>query len=215
MPPRAALAVFVLASTLASAAFAQSDADFLAAKSAYDKADRAKLATIAPKLSNHVLAPYVAYWQLKLGLDDAGPVAIRAFLDQYAGSPLADRLRTDWLKMLGRRAIWNRFAADYAPPTTDDVELACLTVLFKWQRDGDAALAEAVPLWFTGATTPDACEPGFAALIARGTISTADRRARFRLASEAGNVKLAQALGNDLPLNVRITEREVLDVNRD
>jgi len=168
---------------------AQSDADFLAAKMAYDKGDRAKLAVIAPKLTGHVLAPYVSYWQLKLGLDDAAPVAISAYLDRYPNTPIADRLRVDWLKSLARRNIWNRFALDYAQPPGEDVELACYGILLRWQREGDPALAAAVPLWFTGQTTPDACDPLFAALIKRGDITMADRRARFRLANEAGNVR--------------------------
>src|SRR5262245_13517124 len=104
-----AIAACALAATLAHA---QTDTDLLAAKAAYEKADRAKLAAIAPKLGQHVLVPYVAYWQLKLSLEDASPAAIRAFLDRYPNTPLADRLRVDWLKLLGRKAIWERFAAD-------------------------------------------------------------------------------------------------------
>jgi soluble lytic murein transglycosylase len=212
------LAAFVgamLASALAGSALAQSDADLLAARQAYEKGDRARLAAISPRLSNHVLAQYVAYWQLRLGMEDASPEAIGSFLDKYQNTPVADRLRAEWLKFLGRRALWDRFGADYAEPPSDDVELACYHVLFKWQRDGDAALADAVPLWFTGSTTPDACDPAFAALIAKGTITTADRRARFRLASEAGNVKLAQSIGNDLPQKERIADAELNAVSRD
>ena len=196
-------------------AFAQTDADFLAAKVAYDKGDRAKLAAVAPKLTNHVLAPYVAYWQLKLGLEDASPEAIRSYLDRYPNTPLAERLRVDWLKLLGRKGIWYRFALDYPPPPGDDVELACYGVLYKWQRDGDGALADAVPLWFTGSATPDACEPAFAALVTKGTLTVADRRARFRLAVEAGNQRVAQAVGNDIPGTDRIADREVADAWRD
>jgi soluble lytic murein transglycosylase len=205
----------MLGLVLAGGALAQSDADLLAARTAYEKGDRAKLAAVAPRLTNHVLAPYVAYWQLRLGLEDASPEAIRTYLDKYPNTPLADRLRTEWLKFLGRRALWSRFGADYAAPASDDVELACYNVLFKWQRDGDGALADALPLWFTGSSTPDACDPAFAALVAKGTITTADRRARFRLASEAGNVKLAQALGADLPAKDRISDVEFSAVNRD
>ena len=64
-------------------ALAQTDADYLAAKAAFDKGDRAKLAVVAPKLSGHVLAPYVGYWQLKLRLDEASPAAVAAYLDRY------------------------------------------------------------------------------------------------------------------------------------
>jgi soluble lytic murein transglycosylase len=196
-------------------ALAQSDADFLAAKAAFEKGDRVRLAAIAPKLSNHVLAPYVSYWQLKIALEDAPPVAIRNYLERYPNTPLADRLRIDWLKLLGKKALWAAFALDYPPPPTDDVELACYGVLYKWHRDGDDALAAAVPLWFTGTATPDACEPAFAALIARGDITTADRRARFRLANEAGNLRLAQSLGADLPGKDRISDGNYKEVTRD
>ena len=100
--------------------------------------------------------------------------------------------------MLGRRAIWNRFAADYAPPSATTSSSRASTCSTSGSATATPRWRKRVPLWFTGASTPDACEPAFAALIARGTITTADRRARFRLASEAGNVKLAQSLGNDL-----------------
>ena len=49
--------------------------------------------------------------------------------------------------------------------------------------------AHAKPLWFTGQATPDACEPLFAALIAKGELPIDDRRARVRLASESGNLR--------------------------
>ncbi|MFO1316012.1 MAG: transglycosylase SLT domain-containing protein [Burkholderiales bacterium] len=210
----AALALLAIAWPIAPA-WAQSDADFLAAKAAFDRGDRAKLTALVPKLSGHVLAPYVGYWQLKLGLEDASPEAIRTYLDRYPNTPLADRLRIDWLKLLGRKGIWYRFAVDWPPPANDDVELACYGVLYKWQRDGDDALAAAKPLWFTGQSTPDACEPAFAALIRRGDLTLADRRARFRLAYEAGNLRVAQAVGGDLPGKERVPEREFREVSSD
>ncbi len=216
-PIRRALVALALAAALPGApALAQSDADFLSAKAAYERGDRAKLAAIAPRLSGHVLAPYVTYWQLKLGLEDAPPLAVRQFLDRYPNSPLADRLRIDWLKYLGSRALWAPFALDYPPPNAaDDVELACYGVLYRWQRDGDGALAGAIPLWFTGSATPPACDPSFTALIKRGDLTVADRRARFRMAMEAGNVRVAQQIGSDLPGLDRIPDSEFTAVTRD
>ncbi len=207
----AALALLVAA----SAAHAQSDADILAAKAAFDKGDRVRLAALSSRLGGHVLAPYVEYWQLKLAVEDASPVAVRAYLDRYPNTPLADRLRVEWLKMLARKGLWDRFAADYAAVPIDDVDFACATLLFRWQRDGDDALAAAKPLWFTEKATPDVCEPLFAALIARGDIGTGDRKARFRLAVEAGNLRVAQAVGGGLPGADRITERELSAVQQD
>lgn len=208
------LAAFLLPG-LVHPAHAQSDADFLAAKAAYEKADRAKLAGLAGKLHGHVLEPYVEYWRLKLAIDDASADAVRDYLDRYPDTPLADKLRFDWLKALGKKGDWSRFALDYPPSSGEDVELACYGVQYRRQRDGEAALAGAQALWFTGQATPDACEPLFAALINRGDLSVADRVVRFRLASEAGNVRLAQAIATDLPGKDRITTREFGQVTRD
>ncbi len=208
------LAVFMLACAVPPS-FAQSDADFLAAKAAYEKGDRGKLAGIAPKLRGHILEPYVEYWRLRLAIDDTTPEAVHDYLDRYPDTPMAEKLRVEWLKSLARRGDWTRFAVDYPPPSGEDMELSCYGIQYRRQRDGDAALAAAVPLWMTGQATPDACEPLFAALIRRGDLTVADRFARFRLASEAGNVRLAQAIASDLPGKDRITEREFTHANRD
>jgi soluble lytic murein transglycosylase len=213
-----------LAAALAAAAPApaQTDADVLRAQDAFERGDRRRLDALVPALKDHLLAPYVEYWQLKLGFDEldgqgAVPLAaaVRAYLVRYADTPPADRLRADWLKALGKRGAWTDFARDDAGVPGDDVELACYALQSRWRSDGDAVLEAARPLWFTGANTPEACAPLFAAMIARGDLVVADRRARMRLASEAGNVRLAQALGNDLPGNARITAREYAPVDRD
>ena len=90
---------------------------------------------------------------------------------------------------LGRKADWSGFAAAYVPGTyEDDVEIACGARLAARQREGDAALAPARSLWLTGQATPDACEPVFVALIQRGTITTEDRWARYRLALDGDHL---------------------------
>jgi soluble lytic murein transglycosylase len=212
------LAAFLLAGPV-SPSFAQlaqvRDADFLLAKAAFEKGDRGKLAALAGSLRGHVLEPYVVYWGLKLALDDTPPPAVRDFLERYPETPLAEKLRVDWLKTLGKKGDWSRFALDYPPPSGEDAELLCYGIQYRRQRDGDAVLAAAVPLWFSGQATPDSCEPLFAALISRGDLTVADRIARFRLASEAGSVRLAQAIAADLPGKDRIAERDFYLANRD
>jgi soluble lytic murein transglycosylase len=194
---------------------APSDADFIAAKTAFERGDWRRLDALAPAVVGHPLERYVQYWQLKSRLDESSSDAVRAFLDRYPDGPLTDRLRVDWLKALGKRGDWNRFALDYPPPSGEDGELACYAIQYRYRRDGADALAAAKPLWFTGQSTPDACEPLFAALIARGDLSIADRRARLRLASAAGNTRLARAIAEDLPGKDRITAREFAAVERD
>ncbi len=194
---------------------AQSDAEFLAAKAAYERGDWRRLDALVPALSGHLLERYVRYWQLKSRLDDASPEMVQGFIASYPDGPLAERLRGEWLKTLGKRGDWDRFAVESRQSATDDTELACYGVQYRYQRDGVGALAGARPLWFTGSSTPDACEPLFGALIARGELSAADRRERFRLATAAGNTRLAHAIAADMPPQDRITERELVAIDRD
>ena len=66
---------------------------------------------------------------------------MQAFVARWPDTPLADRLRVDWLKALGKRGDWARFGALYPPPAGEDIELACYAIQYRRQREGDAALA--------------------------------------------------------------------------
>ena len=210
---RIVVAMLILAS--AAHASAQSDADFLAAKAAFESGDWRALDALAPAVAGHPLERYVRYWQLKSRLDEASAEAVDAFFARYPDGPLADRLRVEWLKALGKRGDWTRFGERYAPAGGEDAELACYAIQYRYQREGAAALAAAKPLWFTGQSTPDACDVLFAALIAKGDISLADREARFRLAVANGNARLAQAIGGELPGKDAIAPRELRAIDRD
>jgi len=207
----AAVAFLVVVDACAAA----SDADFAAAKAAYERGNWRQLDALAPALGGHPLERYVRYWQLKSRLDDATADVVDDFFARYPDGPLSDRLRVEWLKVLGKRGDWTRFALAYPPPTGEDTELACYAIQFRYQRDGAAALAAARPLWFSGQSTPEPCNALFATLIERGDLTVADRKARLRLAIGAGNARLAQMLATELPGNERITQREFAAVDRD
>src|SRR2546426_3918377 len=208
---------FALAACIASAAGAQpTDADFVAARDAYRAGDSARLERVAPRLKDHLLEPYVAYWQLKLKLDDADPTAVRSFLDRYADLPLADRLRSDWLKSLGKRGAWALFAAEYPKHGTEDVELACYAAQFRSQpgNEGDKAAVDVRRYWFSGQEQPESCQPIFAAMRAQGTLTSRDIWARFRLAHEAGNFRLAARIAAELPPAERPSPRDIERIDR-
>ncbi len=119
------LALCLAGSALAAPAAAQSDKDFLAARAAFERGERGRLDALAPRLADHVLLSYVEFWQRMLQLETATDEEIGAFFVRWPDSPLADRLRVEWLKALGKRGQWSTFAADYPPPAGEDVELAC------------------------------------------------------------------------------------------
>jgi soluble lytic murein transglycosylase len=207
----------ILAAWISFAAFGQpTDADFAAARDAYRAGDSARLERLAPRLKGHLLEPYVQYWRLRLKVDDADPSAVRAFLERYADMPLADRLRGEWLKSLGKRGAWELFAAEYPARVAEDVELACYAAQFQLQRkrDGDDPAPEFRRLWFSGHEQPESCQPVFAALLARGVLSTRDVWARFRLAHEAGNFRLAARIAAELRAPERPSPRDFQRIDR-
>ena len=204
-----------LLGTAPTASAQPAESDFIAARNAYERGDRLRLEALAAGFSGHVLEPYVAYWQLKLRLPTAYRDEVRAYWERWPDTPLTDRLRVDWLKTAGLRRDWTSFALDYPPASGEDTELACFGAQYRRAREGDAALVAARTLWFTGNATPESCEPVFTAMIATGVLTVADRRARFRLAVEAGNVKVAQAIAAEMPPDARINPREFAHVDTD
>ena len=212
-------AVAWAAAAVATAALAQpTDADFAAARDAYRAGDAARLESIAPRLQGYLLEPYVAYWRLQLHLDEADPAAVRSFLQRYADLPLAERLRGEWLKSLGRRGEWALFDSEYPKHGVEDVELACYEAQNRAQHDllhGPAAAAADVKrYWFSGQEQPEACQPPFAALLASGALSAQDVWTRFRLAHEAGNFRLAAKLVAELPAGEQPPVREIERIDR-
>ncbi len=184
---------------LALSAHAGQDGDFISARNAFQAGDRARLARVAPALDGYVLEPYVAYWQLKLDLDGASPDEVRSFLKRYGGTVVAERMRADWLKVLGMRGSWALFTEEYPLLPAPDTETVCYSAQARMASGDLSGLAEVKPLWLSGREQPPACTPLFEAMLAGGQITTPDVWARMRLALEAGQVGLAKKLAAYLP----------------
>ena len=170
------------------------DADFLAAHDAFRAGDRAKLARLAQRLKKSPLEAYVSYYQLRLDLDRADGRAVRAFLDRPEDTPMVDRLRGEWLKLLAERQQWDLFDAEYPRLINEDTELACDALRSRSRSQPQAVLQEVRTLWFSGKAQPESCGPLFDAAIGNGTITPQDIWQRLRLTLEAGNVSLAKKL---------------------
>ena len=151
---------------------AQGDADFLAATRGVRTRRPGRASTRWRRSSpDHVLAPYVEYWQQKLSLDSVADAEVarlpRPLAEIAARGPAARRLAEDAGQARPVGELRRRLST---APSGEDVELACYGVQYRRQRDGDAALADAKPLWFTGQSTPDAV---------RAALRGADRQGRL------------------------------------
>src|SRR5450432_4231613 len=211
----AAFAALILVFGFGVSAQAQTaDTDLLAARDAYRAGDAARLDRVAPRLKGHLLEQYVSYWQIKLKLDDAEVERVKAFLARYAGTPLGDRLRGEWLKSLAKREQWALFAAEYPKRAGDDSELDCYAIQWKRARDGDTVLGDARRYWTSGQDQPESCQTLFAALLKAGQLTPADLWVRFRLAHEARNAQQVLSKNEYRPTSVMGRELTLYALDR-
>lgn len=193
-----ARAFFLFFFLLFSHAAASRDEDFLVARDAFRSGDAARMNAIAKRMEGHVLAPYLTYYQLQMRLKDAGAGEVRNFISSNADSPLSDRLRADWLKILGRQQNWALFLEEYpALVNGDDADLACLALQARLQQGDDTVFRDARHKWFSGSELPWSCKPVFDNLLAAGVLKTEDVWGRLRLALELGNIGVARQIVAD------------------
>ena len=173
-----------------------SDRDFLAAQDAYKKGNLTVLAQYADSMKADPLGVYPRYWLLDSQLGAMSVQPVQAFFDAYPGTWLAEKLRGNWLRVLGTRKDWADFRVQYpllqqAPP--DD--LLCYNFQARIDAGDKQALPEArVILWFSPKELPPSCNPVLDALVANNTVIEADMWARLRLAFEANNPGLIEYL---------------------
>lgn len=174
------------------------DADFRAMQDAYRAGDATKLERYARRLKNTPLEVYGSYYQLRLDLENADPIVVKGFLSRSEDTPLVDRLRGEWLKLLGAKQQWDLFDAEYPRLLNEDAELACYAMQSRRRSQELPVLREARGLWFSGKEQPESCVVLFEAARSAGVISEQDVLRRLRLALEAGNVSLARKLAERL-----------------
>jgi soluble lytic murein transglycosylase len=175
------------------------DEAFLRAYDAYRAGDPVKLARLSSGLEEHVLAPYLEYWRLRLRLDDLSATEAREFLSRQAGSYLADRLRSDWLKALGRRSDWQTFDLELAPLVQEDLEVRCYGWLSRLARSDDGVHDEAKVMWLEPKELPEGCSALAEKLINDGRLRVKDVWVRARVLFDNGQLSAAQRVLDYLP----------------
>ncbi len=186
---------------------APGDDNVLAARDAYRVGDANKLARQLGAVQGHDLEPYVEYWQASMHLNNADPAVIHKFLVRYPGTYLAEKLRGEWLRMLGKRGQWDFFDAEYPSLAQPDQELTCYAWQSRLRRPDTTVFEEARPLWFSGQELADACVPLMAQLIVNGRIGIDDVWERMRRLLEAKKLSAAKFTARYLPTRLMPDDR--------
>ena len=190
------------------------DERFLAAREAFRVGQYPKVAEQAPHLRGYVLEPYVEYYLLRMKLEEASAAQAREFLIRHQGTYIADQLRRDWLKNLGKRQDWATFEAEFPALVGEDPELTCFALQARWKRGDASALEELRPLWTAPRDLPEGCVPLAEAEIAAGKLTARHVWDRVRSLLEAGQMSSAKRSVQYLPAGEAPDERTLDRIRR-
>jgi soluble lytic murein transglycosylase len=202
--PRASFSTLLLslvfaAVTVLQPACAQNrdDDTLLQMKQAFQRGDKARLTALLPLARGHALEPWAAYWELKARLSDASAQEVQDFLTRYAGTYQEDRLRNDWLLLVGQRRDWDGFSTFHAGfRMNDDPQVRCYAILVDSLRSGSATQAQADEVrhnWFGQRDLDDGCLTAADRMIGARLMTPADAWKKARLAIEANRPQAARA----------------------
>ncbi|WP_457282463.1 transglycosylase SLT domain-containing protein [Polaromonas sp. P5_D5] len=162
---------------------------------AFKRGDKGRLAQLLPQARGHALEPWAAYWELKARLGEASAQEMQDFFGRYAGTYQEDRLRNDWLLLLGQRRDWAGFAAEYPNyRMNDDKEVRCYALLVEHLKNpaADARLADEVKKnWYAQREADDGCNSAAERLVGTKNLTPQDAWIKARLATEANRPRAA------------------------
>jgi soluble lytic murein transglycosylase len=211
----AAALVAVALATLPAFGANGTDEAVLGAFDAYRAGDPIKLAKHAKKLDGHPLTPWLEYWRVSLRLEDAPRAEVREFLSRYADAYVAERLRGEWLRVLGRRGEWGEFEREAAAyGGEDELEVRCYGWLRRLEQGDDSAFAEANVVWAEPRELPEGCNKLADTMVTRGRISITDLWQRVRILFEAGQITAAKTTLGYLKKDESPDERSLAEAAR-
>ncbi|ARU06084.1 lytic transglycosylase [Comamonas serinivorans] len=179
-----------------SPAGAAADSVILDMQQAFRRGDTARLTALLPQARGHVLEPWAAYWELKARLETtATDDEVRAFEKRWAGSYQEDRLRNDWLLVLGKRRDFAKFAEHHpAFRMQDDRNVRCYALAIDQSARGANTAAELRKTWLARQQSPDdACDLAAGLAFQAKVLQPADLWAKARLAIDAGQPGAARS----------------------
>src|SRR4051812_34374690 len=198
-------------SAVASAA---GDEALIAAFDAYRAGDAIKFSRLAKKLEGHVLAPWLEYWRLSFSLEDASSAEIAAYFARYGATYPGERLRTDWLKVLGKRRAWPEFDQHSPALAREDLEIRCYRLNARLARGDQPSAAEFALVWNEPRELPEGCARFTDALAEHGGVSVTDVWQRVRVLFEAGAITAAKNTLGYLPKSEGPDERALAEAAR-
>jgi soluble lytic murein transglycosylase len=181
---------------LAAPLWAQGEANWQRMRAAYVKRDIDALSALRSRVpADHVLRPLADYWGLSARLPDASVEEVEAFFKQWRGSYYEDRLRNEWMRLLGQRGDWAQLLAqDRLFRMQDDDDVACWVALAQGQVHGRWLTASLQRAWDAQRVKGEGCIAAAGAFMAQGQWPQQQVFEAVRKAVEYGRRREAKAL---------------------
>ncbi len=178
-----------------SKSFVNDDDRFMALRDAAMHDDAKAVQLHAAALQHYELVSYVDYYVLRTRLVAASANEVKTFLNRYEGTAIADRMRNDWLLVLGKRADWANFDIQYPQfVLADDTQLKCYALLSRAIKQQNVA-AEARAILIAPRDYADGCHSLVSYLYEKAQFAEADVWDQLRMAAENSALPLAHRLG--------------------
>jgi soluble lytic murein transglycosylase len=164
---------------------AKGDEAALEMAEAFKKFDRKRLSALLPQLHGHVLEPWALYWDLRARLDEAGPKEIQDTVQRLSGSYQEDRLRNDWLLMLGQRRDWATFNIEYPKfRMNDDRSVRCYALSADFNTSGADVAGQVHEFWLAQRDAEEGCSSAAEQQLKAGKLKPHSAWLRARLGME-------------------------------
>ena len=162
-----------------------------------------------------MLSPWLDYWRLSLRLEDSADARTCAHSStRTPDTYVAERLRGDWLKVLGKRGDWQEFERELALYAREDLEIRCYALALaprarrrRRARRSDGDLARA-------ARAAGRLRSARPTLWSRGRVSITDVWHRVRVLFENGQITAAKTALGYLPKPKRPTSALLAEAAR-
>jgi soluble lytic murein transglycosylase len=188
------------------------DKRFVELREAAKANEPAKAISLAKQLGAYELKDYVSYFQIKPQLydksnqpksDASADQAVIDFLRQYEGTAIADRLRNDWLLVLGKRQDWKSFDREYPLfQLDDDTQVKCYALQSRMTKGEDvkSIASDAKRILLDPRYFGDSCAELVSTLYKENGFNKFEFLAIRRIALESNLETLSKKMGGDDPI---------------
>jgi soluble lytic murein transglycosylase len=166
---------------------------FLAAEQALKAEYFTTFIKLKQQLKAYPLYPYLTYQETVHTLNGQTPGSIRQALNALQKTPLHRKLLNQWLALLAHEGLWHTYLSFSQPGGSISTQCDRLHAQIKTGHQ-DTAFESVAPIWLSGHSRPDSCDPVFNAWIAAGNLDQKLVWQRVALAMQAGETRLARYL---------------------